>query len=120
MAISISIADYISLKKLCHLHPSKPHIATAYRWSTRGIRGVRLTTYLVGGARMTTLADFDRFVAEVSAASDSATAQEQPLGESGNTRVGTTVTVTRSRHRQIARAEQDLDRRGVRVDQAAR
>jgi hypothetical protein len=68
---------------------------------------------------MTTLADFERWIAEVSAARDS-TVQEQVLSDSGNTLTGSTVPVMKSRHRQIARAEQDLDRRGVSVDPAAR
>lgn len=68
---------------------------------------------------MTTLADFNRFIAEVSAARES-TVQDQLHGDSGNSAIGMTVPGTQSRHRQIARAEQDLDRRGVRIDPAAR
>lgn len=64
----INVEEYISLKTLCLRLPSRPHLATAYRWATRGIRGIPLPTYLVGGGRMTTLADFDRWVIAISAA----------------------------------------------------
>ena len=119
MAISISIADYISLKSLCGLLPGRPHIATAYRWSTRGIRGIRLTTYLVGGARMTTLAAFNRFVEEVSAARNSAVVSDRAGSDLTTSQPVTGIPQTRSRRRAIARAEKELDCRGVEADLAA-
>lgn len=103
MPISISVADYISLRSLCQLLPNRPHIATAHRWATRGIRGIALPTYLVGGSRMTTLADFDRWVTAVSASS-STTIQNN------------STAATSSRRGAIARADRGLDRHGVKVD----
>ena len=113
-----SLADFLPLKSLCNLLSSRPHIATAHRWSTRGVRGVRLRTYLVGGSRATTLADFDRFVAEVSAARDSTVLRDQDVIGHRNPPPDAAVPTTRSRKRDIAKAEQQLDRHGVNVDSA--
>ena len=113
-----SIVDYISLGKLCQLLPSRPHIATPHRWSTRGVRGIRLRTYLVGGSRATTLADFDRFVAEVSAVRDSTVLRDQDVIGHRNPPPDAAVPTTRSRQRDIANAGQELDRRGVNIESA--
>ena len=113
----IAVAEYIPLRKLCQLLPSRPHIATAHRWSTRGVRGVRLKTFLVGGLRTTTLADFEGFVAAVSAAS---TSQDQATTGQFNRPPDTATLNKGSRQRDIAKAEQVLDRRGVNIESAGK
>ena len=65
---------------------------------------------------MTTLADFDRFIAEVTAARDSAGSSGPAADGLGNPPVDAAVPTTRSRLRDIARAELELDRRRVYVD----
>ena len=65
---------------------------------------------------MTTLADFDRFIAEVTAARDSAGSSGPAAGGLGNPPVDAAVPTTRSRLRDIARSELELDRRRVYVD----
>jgi hypothetical protein len=37
------------------------HVSTLWRWVTRGLRGVRLETTMVGGARVTSLSALERF-----------------------------------------------------------
>lgn len=39
----------------------KPHVATLYRWSDRGCRGVVLETVQVGGTRCTSIEALQRF-----------------------------------------------------------
>lgn len=39
------------------------HTATAWRWVTRGVRGQRLESLVIGGKRFTTEAAFSRWVA---------------------------------------------------------
>lgn len=39
----------------------KPHVATLYRWASRGMRGVRLETLQVGGTLCTSLEALQRF-----------------------------------------------------------
>lgn len=41
---------------------------TLYRWATRGFRGVRLRTWRVGGARVTTQAALNHFIEQMSSA----------------------------------------------------
>jgi hypothetical protein len=36
--------------------------STVWRWTMRGLRGVRLETYSIGGRRFTTREAFDRFI----------------------------------------------------------
>lgn len=71
------IREYITLAQLGQLLPGHPHTATCRRWARRGISGVRLRTAMVGGTRCTTLADFEQFVAAVTAAKDDRTGREQ-------------------------------------------
>lgn len=42
--------------------PHKPHVATLYRWMSRGVRGIRLRTILVGGRRYTSREALNEFI----------------------------------------------------------
>ena len=42
--------------------------STCYRWRTRGCRGVKLETILIGGSRFTSLEALDRFVEQTNRA----------------------------------------------------
>ena len=53
----------------------KPHIATLYRWSTRGVRGVVLETVQVGGTRCTSVEALQRFIESLSI--------QTPTGQAG-------------------------------------
>lgn len=46
----------------------RPHLATLYRWATRGVGGVRLATVDVGSTRCTTDAACRQFIIDVSRA----------------------------------------------------
>lgn len=50
--------------------PHRPNVTTLWRWQTRGIRGVKLETLLVGGRRMTSREALSRFFAATTAAAD--------------------------------------------------
>lgn len=45
----------------------KPHIASMYRWVTRGCRGIVLESLVVAGSRVTTMEAIDRWIASLSA-----------------------------------------------------
>jgi len=71
------------------------HVATAHRWCTRGVRGVRLPFVRVGGTRVTTeeaLIDFFRALAR----------QDDPAWSPASGRPATTT-----------RVEEELDRAGL-------
>jgi len=74
-------------------HGARPSSSTWWRWWRKGVRGVRLQTYLVGGRRFTTQAAVEAFVAALTAA---ANGQQQPLR------------TPRQRHAAIERAEREL------------
>ncbi len=52
----------LSLKDATKYIPTRPHIATVWRWATRGTRGVKLETILVGSQRFTTKEAIGRFL----------------------------------------------------------
>lgn len=75
-----------------------PNVATLYRWSLGGCRGVLLETIQVGGTRCTSLEAIDRFI------------------EAGTAATGIGQTVLRSpagRQRAIERAERELSEAGI-------
>lgn len=44
----------------------KPHVATLYRWASRGLRNIRLETIQVGGTLCTSVEALQRFCAQLS------------------------------------------------------
>ena len=56
----------VTLTQATKMVPSRrpgkaPEVSTLHRWATRGLRGVRLETIKVGGARMTSREALERF-----------------------------------------------------------
>lgn len=45
----------------------RPSAPTLTRWATRGVKGVRLQTTCMGGRRLTTIENVERFLADVDA-----------------------------------------------------
>jgi len=76
-------------------------IPTIWRWRQKGVRGVRLETFMVGGRRYTTHEAYRRFVAATTLAADGG----QPPSTSART--------SRQRQAAIARAEAELDAPGI-------
>ena len=48
----------------------RPNRSTCHRWRTRGCRGCRLSTSLIGGIRFTSIEALERFFAGATAAAD--------------------------------------------------
>ena len=74
------------------------HVSTIHRWRMKGVRGVRLETFLRGGIRYTTDEALERFFAAITAAAD---------GDA------TPVRTSRKREREIAAAERELAEAGI-------
>ena len=73
------------------------HVSTMHRWRMKGVRGVRLETFLRGGVRHTTDGALERFFAAITAAAD-----------------GTApVRTSRQREREVAAAERELAEAGI-------
>jgi hypothetical protein len=81
------------------IHPA-PSSATLHRWRLRGLRGVRLVTFLRGGRRYVAPSALAEFFNAVTAAADG------PSPPSAASR--------QSRSREIERAEEQLDGDGIR------
>jgi hypothetical protein len=57
----------VSIPDSCRIIPGRPHLATVYRWFTKGVRGgIKLETVLVGGRRFTSREAVQRFVDRLS------------------------------------------------------
>ncbi len=80
----------------------RPHVSCLYRWSTAGCRGVVLETIQVGGTRCTSKESLARFFRRLTQDSGLDTGQpETPLRQQ------------RRRQREVAAAEQELEREGL-------
>lgn len=62
------MSEYISLSDALRSLPGRPSPATAWRWRTRGVCGVRLQTWSIGGRIVTTEAAVQEFIDAVTAA----------------------------------------------------
>jgi Protein of unknown function (DUF1580). len=74
------------------------NVSTVWRWSLRGIRGVKLQTEMRGGIRFTSRESLQRFFAATTAAAN---------GES------VALGCTSRRHREIEAAEKELAEAGI-------
>ena len=92
----VSLAEAAKSKCLPRRRKGKrPHVATLFRWTTVGVRGVVLETLQCGGTRCTSLQALQRFFERLSGTD---AVQSVP---------------TRRRQQQIARAEADLTEAGI-------
>ncbi len=95
MAINLENESPITLAETPHHVPKRNgkrmHYSTVYRWVTKGVRGRRLESLLVGGVRYTTIEALRRFLhsplrppdREVSPSSDLTDAIEESLRDAG-------------------------------------
>jgi hypothetical protein len=79
---------------------SRINVSTLWRWTTTGVRGIKLDSVMAGGSRATSLEAIERFFAALTQA-----AEHRPIASPSR--------LTRQRREQIAAAEQRLARRGV-------
>ncbi len=73
-------------------------VPTTWRWAQRGVRGVKIETFAIGGRRYTTAEAFARFVEATTAAAQGVTPPAR---------------TNRQREAAIAKAEAELDKLGV-------
>jgi hypothetical protein len=74
------------------------HVSTIHRWRQKGVRGVRLETFLRGGVRYTTDQAIERFFAATTAAADGHTPPDR---------------TSRQRQQAMLRAEKELADAGL-------
>ncbi len=88
----------LSLTQLAH--QQNVSISAVWRWAQRGVRGVKLETFLVGGRRFTNPTFFSEFVDATTRAADGGLPLPQPR-------------TNRQRESSIAAAERELSKLGV-------
>jgi hypothetical protein len=62
--IDISTETLISLPEAAALLPNRPSLCALWRWRTRGVRGRRLESVLIGGTPYTSVEALQRFAAQ--------------------------------------------------------
>ncbi len=98
MAINISEESLLPILEAVGLFPGRPHVATLWRWISKGVRGVKLETIVSGGRRFTSHEAVNRFIAATTAVAQGS--GQQPA--SG-------VVSARQREASIAQAEAELE-----------
>ena len=99
--IDLTTETVLSLTQATKLLPQRrkgkrPHVATLYRWASRGLRGVKLETIQIGGTLCTSVPALQRFFEALSV---------QPHEEG--------CASSRTRQQQIQRAAAELLQRGI-------
>jgi hypothetical protein len=79
MAIDVKSEQLVALRDVGASLPWEPAGSTLSRWHSRGVRGVRLDTVLVGGKRWSSREAIQRFIEAVTAAGAS------PFSDSNDT-----------------------------------
>ena len=93
--IDISTETLISMPQAAAMLPGRPSLCALWRWRTRGVRGRRLETAIIGGRPYTSVEALARFARH----------------EGGNE--APTARTPRQRERDIAKAEAELTARGI-------
>jgi hypothetical protein len=70
MPIDFATETLLTFSEAAAILPGRPHVSTFHRWRLRGVHGIKLSTYLVGGRRYTTRRDLEVFVAATTAAAE--------------------------------------------------
>ncbi|MHB8956041.1 MAG: DUF1580 domain-containing protein [Pirellulaceae bacterium] len=99
MSIDLTTETPKTLAKAAHTLPGGAvHVSTMHRWRMKGVRGVRLETFLRGGIRYTTDEAIRRFFAATTAAADGDTPPVRTIAQ---------------RERAIQQAERACERAGI-------
>jgi hypothetical protein len=100
MAIDLAVEQPLSFNQAAKFLPDgrRPNHSTWWRWSRRGVKGVRLETVVFGAKRFTTAEAVLRFVAETTAAANGELPPPRTIQQ---------------RQRDIDRADRDLKAVGI-------
>ncbi len=98
MPIDINSENLVTINEATKTLPSRPHIATGWRWVYRGCKGIKLETVCIGGRRYTSEEALQRFIERTTAAAN---------GETIPTRTA------KQREKAIAAAERELAAAGI-------
>ena len=91
--VDLEHEEIVTLSAAAKLLPTRPHVATLYRWASRGVNSVTLETIKVGAKIVTSREALHRFMRRCSG--------------------GSVVAPTPNRRRRIDRAKKELADMGV-------
>ena len=60
--IDVDSEQVVLLAEACRLLPTRPSLSAVWRWKSKGVRGAKLETALIGGRRVTSVEALQRFV----------------------------------------------------------
>lgn len=96
--IDPSKENICTLAKAANSVPGGPvHVSTVHRWRLKGVKGIRLETFMRGGVRFTSQEALERFFAASTAAADGVPVSRTPA----------------ARGRAISAAERELSEAGI-------
>ena len=72
--IDYKVEDIFPLSRGSTRIKSRPSTATLWRWQSKGLRGVRLETIVIGGRRYTSAEAIDRFLEAINRKKESESA----------------------------------------------
>lgn len=98
--IDVSQETLLKVTEAAKAIPTRPSVATVWRWLAKGSRGVRLESVLIGGSRYTSKEAIGRFFEAVTRAGE----PEGPAMPSAT---------PRQRAAAISRAQRELDAAGL-------
>lgn len=96
--IDINREQLLSFTEAAKSFPSRPNVATLWRWRTAGCRGVKLETVLIGGKRYTSREALQRFVDATTAGADGSEVRPE---------------INRQRAASISAAKSELEAAGI-------
>lgn len=73
-----SMQNAMPISQAAQYIPGRPHIATIWRWTSKGVRGCKLKTVRIGGRTMVTLADIEDFLNRLNSSATSDIPQITP------------------------------------------
>jgi Protein of unknown function (DUF1580) len=71
MIESLSDDEVYTFPQVTQIVPFRPNVSTIWRWSSRGVGGIKLTTIRVGGRRYVTRRALDEFLCQLNRANGS-------------------------------------------------
>ena len=88
----------------------RPSISSAYRWTLKGVRGIRLETECVGRTPYTSIAAIDRFIEAVSAARTQATPSQTAVASHSQQAPRHSASAAAELHRRAFKASRSKSR----------
>ncbi len=70
LSVSLLAEQPLTISQAAKTAPGRPSVSTCWRWAMKGVRGVKLESYVRGGRRFTTADALQRFIYRTTAASD--------------------------------------------------